>query len=97
MKNLKRFLVPIIAITLGSCTSMSKTSTNTENLGNVIYSVEWSNPKRTFVQADSTSFIVKGHANVQPGDMCLRGYKENIIPKEGIEYSKEYKLAGKED
>ena len=82
---------------------MSKTSEHTENFGNVIYSIEWTTNskrafetnKRAFIEADSASFIVKGHPNVQPGDLCLRGYKKNLLPREDIEYSREYKLAGR--
>ena len=98
MKKINNLLIGgaiVLSSLISSCAPMSKTYKPAEVLGEVKYSIKWTNPKRTFVEADSASFIVKGHPKVQPGDLCFRGYKKNLALKEGIEYTKEYKLVGR--
>lgn len=74
MNNITKILVPLVALTLGSCKTIEE---------GVIYKVEvkdvgkvqsykplegkWHDPKKTFVVTDSTSFFIQGKPEIPIG------------------------------
>lgn len=74
MKNIAKILIPLAALSLASCKTIQEgvIHETKRDIGKVqsyqeMARIKWSDPKRTFVVTDSTSFVIEGIPKIPLG------------------------------